>query len=45
MGKTYPLGLMLHRLPIDYGMFELLNNGLMDSITLESYQLRRGHGG
>ena len=45
VGKTNPLGLMLHGLPIDYGMFELLNNGLMDCITLVSYQRGRGHGG
>lgn len=34
VGKTYPLRLVLYRLPIDYCVFELLDNGLVDSIAL-----------
>lgn len=45
VGETYPLRLVLYRLPIDYCVFELLDNGLVDSVALKCGQLRNSKRG
>lgn len=43
VGETHTLGLVLHRLAVDDGVLELLENGAMDGVTLRTrkYELQR----